>query len=62
MRPRKNADFKGLFLGIHERGDCEFGDGKTRGCPLSKDGVGGGGGGRGDVVSQSVPKTTVLPL
>ena len=39
MRYRKfplNADLKGLFLGIHERWGCKFGDSKIRDCPLSK--------------------------
>ena len=31
-----NADLKGLFLDIHGKRGCKFGDSKTRGCPLSK--------------------------
>ena len=34
-----SADFKGLFLGIHERGGCKFGD---QGLSLVKKGGGGG--------------------
>ena len=42
-----------------KRGGCKFGDGKTRGCPLSKTKKGGGA-----VVSQLVPKfkESVPPL
>ena len=31
-----SPDFKGLFLAIMKIGGCKFGDGKTRGCPVSK--------------------------
>ena len=32
------ADFKGLFLGIHGKRGCQFGDSKTRAVLLSKSG------------------------